>query len=55
MKTCGKQIIIGGLYSGTTPPFFRGVLPNVSRCLKATVFDAAVLLLVKEVPEDDKP
>lgn len=40
-----KYRAVGGLYSGCTPPFFRGVLPDVSRSLKAVQYDAAVLLV----------
>lgn len=36
---------VGGLYVQTTPPFFRGVLPDLSRALKASMPDAGVLLV----------
>jgi hypothetical protein len=52
MKTCGNQIVIGGLYANCTPPFFKGVLIGRSRNLKAYKHDASVLLLVKEDEED---
>ena len=38
-----KWEAVGGLYTQCTPAFFRGVLPDVSRCLKANMFDAGVL------------
>lgn len=50
----GEQIVVGGLYSQCTPPFFRGVLPGISRSLKASIFDACVLLLVKEEADEDE-
>ena len=47
-----KYKALGGLYSGwTPPPFFRGVLPDVSRCLKTEKHDAAVLLVRRKPNE----
>lgn len=48
-----KQIVVGGLYTQCTPPFFRGILPGVCRCIKAGVFDASALLLVKEDEDEE--
>lgn len=36
------------------PPFFRGVLPGISRSLKAEMHDAAVLLAVRKEPLDEQ-
>lgn len=48
-----NQIVVGGLYYNTSPPFFRGVLPRVSRCIKSDMHPAAVLLLVKEDEDEE--
>lgn len=49
-----KQIVIGGLYYNCTPPFFRGVLPGLSRCIKSDMHPAAVLLAVRKEPLDEQ-
>lgn len=50
-----ERIVVGGLYyQSTPPPFFRGVLPGISRSLKAEMHDAAVLLAVRKEPLDEQ-
>lgn len=49
-----ERIVVGGLYCQSTPPFFRGVLPGISRSLKAEMHDAAVLLAVRKEPLDEQ-
>ena len=37
-------VVVGGLYTQTSPEFYRGVLPGVSRTLKANTHDAGVMI-----------
>lgn len=54
MRT-SNHVVVGGLYcQSTPPPFFRGVLPGISRSLKAEMHDAAVLLAVRKEPLDEQ-
>ena len=54
MQTSERIRAVGGLYCQSTPPFFRGVLPGLSRSLKAEMHDAAVLLAVRKEPLDEQ-
>lgn len=49
-----KQIVVGGLYTQCTHPFFRWILPGVCRSIKASIFDTGVLLFVKEDEDEDE-
>ena len=37
-------MVVGGVYPGVTEDYQRGILPNVSRTIKATQHDAGVFL-----------
>lgn len=43
-----RNVVWGGLYTSATQRFFHEALPNLSRTIKASVQDAAVVVRISE-------